>query len=114
MAGVWVSGGLIFRLLEEDREPSMPEGGWPGVTILVPACNEEGVIAANVQAASAVDYPELEILVLDDGSTDATVEAAAPAADGDERVVIVPDPVNRGKAERLNLGLARAEYELAW
>jgi biofilm PGA synthesis N-glycosyltransferase PgaC len=91
MAGVWVSGGLIFRLLEEDREPSMPEGGWPGVTILVPACNEEGVIAANVQAASAVDYPELEILVLDDGSTDATVEAAVAAADGDERVVIVPD-----------------------
>jgi poly-beta-1,6-N-acetyl-D-glucosamine synthase len=34
------------------------------------------------------------------------------AADGDERVVIVPDPVNRGKAERLNLGLARARYEL--
>ena len=53
MAGLWVSGGFLFRLLEEEREPSEPEGGWPGVTILVPAYNEESVIPANVQAARA-------------------------------------------------------------
>ena len=52
MAGLWVSGGFLFRLLEEEREPSEPEGGWP-VTILVPAYNEESVIPANVQAARA-------------------------------------------------------------
>jgi biofilm PGA synthesis N-glycosyltransferase PgaC len=112
MAGVWVSGGLLFRVLDEEREPTMPEGGWPGVTILVPAFNEEGVIAVNVQAARSLDYPELEIFVLDDGSTDQTVEAALAAADGDRRVEVVRDPVNRGKAERLNLGFARASHEL--
>ena len=48
--------------------PSQPADGWPGVTILVPAYNEEQVIADCVRAALAVDYPELEVLVLDDGS----------------------------------------------
>jgi biofilm PGA synthesis N-glycosyltransferase PgaC len=112
MAGVWVCGGFLFRLLEEESELRAPAGGWPGVTVLVPAYNEEAVIAANVQAARAVDYPELEILVLDDGSTDDTVGAAMAAAEGDTRVEVVRDPVNRGKAERLNLGLAHARHEL--
>ena len=112
MAGLWVSGGFLFRLLEEEREPSEPEGGWPGVTILVPAYNEESVIPANVQAARAVDYPELEIIVLDDGSTDETVEVAQTAAEGDARVEVIRDPVNRGKAERLNVGFVRASHEL--
>jgi poly-beta-1,6-N-acetyl-D-glucosamine synthase len=112
MAGLWVSGGFLFRLLEEAREPSEPEGGWPGVTILVPAYNEESVIAANVQASRAVDYPELEILVLDDGSTDETVDVARAAAEDDARVEVIRDPVNRGKAERLNAGFARASHEL--
>ncbi len=112
MAGLWVSGGLLFRLLEEVREPIEPEEGWPGVTILVPAYNEESVIAANVQASRAVDYPELEILVLDDGSTDETVEVARAAAEGDARVEVIRDPVNRGKAERLNVGFVRASHQL--
>jgi poly-beta-1,6-N-acetyl-D-glucosamine synthase len=111
MAGYWVAGGLIFRLREEEREPTVA-GSWPGVTVLVPAYNEASVIAANVRAARAVDYPELEILVLDDGSTDDTAEAAIAAAEDDPRVEVVRDPVNRGKADRLNLGFARARHEL--
>lgn len=107
-----MSGGLLFRLREEEREPTEPDEGWLGVTILVPAYNEEDVVAANVEAARAVDYPELEILVLDDGSTDETVAAATTAAAGDARVEVVRDPVNLGKAERLNLGFRRAQHEL--
>jgi biofilm PGA synthesis N-glycosyltransferase PgaC len=111
MAGVWVSGGALFRIFEEG-DPAEPDAGWPGVTILVPAYNEASVIAVNVRAARAVEYPDLEILVLDDGSTDETVSVARAAADGDERVEVVGDPVNRGKAERLNVGFARARNEL--
>ena len=111
MAGYWVAGGLLFRVLEEERKPTL-EGTWPGVSLLVPAYNEESVIGANVRAACAIDYPELEVLVLDDGSTDGTVEAAIAAAEEDPRVEVVRDPVNRGKADRLNLGFARARYEL--
>ena len=82
------------------------------MTILIPAYNEEQVVAGCVRAARAVDYPELEVLVLDDGSRDGTADAAAVAAAGDERVEVVRDAVNRGKADRLNLGFARARHEL--
>ena len=82
------------------------------MTILVPAHNEASVIDVNVRAARAVDYPDLEILVLDDGSTDETVSVATAAAEGDERVEVLRDPTNRGKAERLNLGFGRARNEL--
>ena len=46
---------------------------------------------------AAVDYPLLEVLVLDDGSSDATVEVATAAAEGDDRIVVLRDPINRGK-----------------
>jgi biofilm PGA synthesis N-glycosyltransferase PgaC len=59
-----------------------------------------------------VDYPRLAALILDDGSEDDTVHAARRAAEGDPRVTVIPDPVNRGKADRLNLGFARASSDL--
>jgi biofilm PGA synthesis N-glycosyltransferase PgaC len=111
-AGVWVAGGLLFRILDESNDATPPPGGWPGVTVLVSAFNEEKVIATCVGAALSLDYPELEILVLDDGSTDATAAAATAAGAGDPRLEVVRDPVNRGKAERLNLGFRRARHDL--
>ena len=111
-SAVWIAGGLLFRVLDERNPAHVPTGGWPGVTLLIPAHNEEQVIAGCVVAARAVDYPLLEVLVLDDGSSDATVDVATTAAAGDERVVVVRDPVNRGKADRLNLGFAHAQHDL--
>jgi biofilm PGA synthesis N-glycosyltransferase PgaC len=112
-AAFWIAGGLVFRLFDERRDiDRAPPDGWPPVTMLVPAYNEEVVIASCVRAALAVDYPDLEILVLDDGSTDATVAAAEQAGGGDRRLQVVRDEVNRGKAERLNIGLRRARHEL--
>jgi biofilm PGA synthesis N-glycosyltransferase PgaC len=111
-AALWIAGGLLFRTLDEQHVFAAPDGGWPAVTILIPAYNEESVIATTVAAALRVDYPELEILVLDDGSHDGTVETAEAAAAGDPRCAVIRDPVNRGKADRLNDGFRRARHEL--
>jgi biofilm PGA synthesis N-glycosyltransferase PgaC len=111
-SAIWIAGGLLYHLFDPPGGGEPPQGGWPGVTILIPAYNEEQVIGTCVGAAREVDYPELEVLVLDDGSTDATADAAAAAAAGDDRFEVVRDPVNRGKAERLNLGFARARHGL--
>src|SRR6202042_1028113 len=46
----------------------------PNVTVLIPAYNEEAAIVNTVQSALACDYPKLEILVVNDGSTDRTAE----------------------------------------
>ena len=111
-AATWVAGGLVFRIFDERHAVEEPAGGWPGVTVLIPAYNEEAVIATSVAAAIAVDYPELEVLVLDDGSTDATEAAALEASAGDPRCRVIRDPVNRGKADRLNVGFSQARHEL--
>jgi biofilm PGA synthesis N-glycosyltransferase PgaC len=111
-AGFWVAGGLLFRWLDENTALEEPAGGWPGVSVLIPAFNEEAPIATCVRAALAVDYPELELLVLDDGSTDRTADVARDAGGGDPRLVVIRDPVNRGKAEQLNEGLRRARNGL--
>ena len=111
-AALWIAGGILFKLIDERNYSEIPAGGWPGVTILIPAYNEEAVIATSIGAALACDYPSLEVLVLDDGSKDDTAGAARAAAGGDPRCEVVRDEVNRGKAERLNIGFARARHDL--
>jgi biofilm PGA synthesis N-glycosyltransferase PgaC len=111
-AAVWIAGGLLYRLIEERSLSPQPSKGWPGVTLLLPCYQEAAVIGNAVLAARRVDYPELEVLVLDDGSTDGTAEAARVAADADPRVRVVRDPVNRGKADRLNVGMHQASHDL--
>jgi biofilm PGA synthesis N-glycosyltransferase PgaC len=111
-AALWAAGGLLFRVLDEATSAEEPEGGWPGVSVLIPAYNEENVIAISVAAALAADYPALEVLVLDDGSTDDTAAAAQRAVGADRRCRVIRDAVNRGKAHRLNVGLREAQHEL--
>jgi biofilm PGA synthesis N-glycosyltransferase PgaC len=111
-AALWIAGGVLYRMLDERDEAEVPEDGWPAVTVLIPAYNEEAVIATTVQEALAVDYPDLEVLVLDDGSTDETAAVATAAAGGDPRCQVIRDEVNRGKADRLNQGFRAAQHEL--
>jgi biofilm PGA synthesis N-glycosyltransferase PgaC len=107
-----VAGGFLFSALDEYSEAKVPAGGWPGVTVLISAYNEEAVIETSVRAALASDYPELELIVLDDGSTDATTPVARAAGSGDPRLEVVRGDVNKGKAAQLNHGFARARHEL--
>ena len=43
-AGLWIGGALVFRLFDERTEAEQPPDGWPGVTVLISAYNEEEVI----------------------------------------------------------------------
>ncbi|MCK6580863.1 MAG: glycosyltransferase [Anaerolineae bacterium] len=59
------------------------------VSVCIPARDEAQVIGATVSALLAQDHPLFEVLVLDDGSTDGTAEAALAAAAGDIRLGVV-------------------------
>lgn len=65
-------------------EPRAWDGSAPLVSLLVPARNEEAVIGRCLQNLLAQDYPNFEVVVMDDGSTDAT--AAIVRAFDDPRV----------------------------
>ena len=45
----------------------------PSISLLVPAHNEEKTIAASVRSLLSLDYPELEVIVINDGSSDQTL-----------------------------------------
>lgn len=61
----------------------------PRVSVLIPARDESAVIAETVQAWLAQDYPNFELFVLDDHSSDGTAELARQAAGSDPRVRIL-------------------------
>ena len=69
---------LVVIALWNRRVLGKPGGGpparWPRVSVLLPARNEERNITAAVQSLATQDYPDFELLVLDDGSTDRTPE----------------------------------------
>lgn len=72
----------------------------PTLSVLIPAYNEGRVIARTVESVLAQDYPDLEVIVVDDGSTDDTVIAARVLED--DRRVRVLTQANAGKAAALN------------
>jgi cellulose synthase/poly-beta-1,6-N-acetylglucosamine synthase-like glycosyltransferase/peptidoglycan/xylan/chitin deacetylase (PgdA/CDA1 family)/spore germination protein YaaH len=105
---------LVGALAVYDRLASH-EPGTPGqiasykpkVAVLIPAYNEEKVIERTVRSALDSDYPNLHVIVIDDGSKDRTLEVARRAFAQEEaegRVLILTKP-NAGKAEALNYGL---------
>ncbi|AJT69595.1 hypothetical protein T261_7998 [Streptomyces lydicus] len=79
------------------------------VTVLVPAYNEEAGIASTVYSLLASTHPHLQIIVIDDGSTDATADIAEGI--DDPRVTVIRQP-NGGKPSALNTGLAHARHDI--
>jgi cellulose synthase/poly-beta-1,6-N-acetylglucosamine synthase-like glycosyltransferase len=81
----------------------------PGVSVVVPAYNEELGIAAAVKSLVASDYPDLEIVVVDDGSTDATAHVVTNLVMPNVRVI---RQANAGKPAALNTGIAVASNDI--
>ena len=95
-----------LRLAPADHPEYKPE-----VSVLIPAYNEESVIVDTVRAALASNYPKLEVLVVDDGSTDRTSELVNEKFKGNPRVQLLLQS-NHGKPGALNHGLAEAAGEI--
>jgi cellulose synthase/poly-beta-1,6-N-acetylglucosamine synthase-like glycosyltransferase len=105
------------------------------VSILVPGYNEEAVIVSSVRSLLTSQYGEFEVLVVNDGSTDETLEVLKAAFDlvevdrvpranlpceeirgvyvsaSDSRIIVL-DKRNGGKADSLNAGIRYARYPL--
>jgi cellulose synthase/poly-beta-1,6-N-acetylglucosamine synthase-like glycosyltransferase/peptidoglycan/xylan/chitin deacetylase (PgdA/CDA1 family) len=95
------------------RLPGVDPTFVPAVSVLVPAFNEEAGIEASVRSLCTQDYPDFEVIVIDDGSTDATraIVEGLIAEFGASRCSLVCQE-NAGKSNALNAGLGRARGEV--
>ncbi len=92
----------------------------PSLTIFFPAWNEEAglarTVAAAVEAGTRLEadgaISALEVVIVDDASTDATGTIADDLAAADARVSVVHHPVNRGLGGAIRTGLAASTGEL--
>lgn len=73
-------------------EPADAPPAAPRVSIVLPARNEAMNIAACVRSICASTWPDLELIVVDDHSTDGTGDLARAAANGDSRVRVIEAP----------------------
>lgn len=107
----------------------------PPISVLVPAYNEQATIVASVRSMLQLDYPQFEVIVINDGSRDDTLQTLAEAfrlraVPGAYATALVTEPVrtvyqslqhsnlrvidkaNGGKADALNAGINAALYPL--
>lgn len=80
----------------------------PTVSVIIPAYNAESFIRAALDSASAQTLADIEIIVVDDGSTDATAAAVSLAAATDPRIRLVNKPHNAGLSEARNTGIEQS------
>ena len=80
---------------------------FPLVSIIVPMYNTAGCIARCVKSICTQTYKSIEILLLNDGSTDDTLAVCRALAANDHRIALV-DKTNTGAADTRNQGIALA------
>jgi cellulose synthase/poly-beta-1,6-N-acetylglucosamine synthase-like glycosyltransferase/peptidoglycan/xylan/chitin deacetylase (PgdA/CDA1 family) len=106
---IFIGAAAVYDRLQEKifGKPAEVASYKPKVAVLIPAYNEEKVIVRTIRAALNSDYPNLRVIVIDDGSKDHTFAVAKAAFAAEERagrVLILTKP-NAGKAEALNYGI---------
>jgi cellulose synthase/poly-beta-1,6-N-acetylglucosamine synthase-like glycosyltransferase len=135
VAGFWRTFRTVQELQRPDQRRLLCSPLTPPVSVLAPAFNEEASVVENVRSLLMLDYPLFEVILVNDGSKDRTLECLVaafelkPSARTFEPVVgckpiravyessvypnlVVVDKVNGGKADALNSGLNLALYPL--
>ncbi len=107
---VFIAPLAIWHSIQRSRKVFSPTFR-PPVTALIAAYNEDKVIVRTIQSILASEYPVREVVVVDDGSTDATARTVQDAFRDDDRVVVISQQ-NTGKAGALNAGIEAAGGEI--
>ncbi|MBZ0300469.1 MAG: glycosyltransferase family 2 protein [Anaerolineae bacterium] len=68
----------------------------PKVTIVIPTYNRAHLLPPVIESITQQDYPDFDLLIVDDGSTDNTAEVIRPLAEADPRIRYFPLPRNGG------------------
>ena len=106
---LFIGAAAVYDRVQEKifGKPAEVASYKPKVAVLIPAYNEEKVIERTVRAALNSDYPNLRVIVIDDGSKDRTLEVARQAFRAEQAAgtVLILSKPNAGKAAALNYGI---------
>jgi len=106
-----LSLGMLVLVQARQPEKKRPADFEPLVTMLVPAYNEGMVIARTISSILGAGYQRVEIMVVDDGSTDDTADVVRAIAATEPRVRLLQKQ-NGGKATAANYGIEQAAGEI--
>jgi poly-beta-1,6-N-acetyl-D-glucosamine synthase len=116
MSWLWMLGALVFRWRHErsappcNTPPVLPQA--PPVSVLIPCYNEGDNAEETLTHALALDYPEFEVIAINDGSRDNTGEVLDRMAAVHPRLRVVHLAQNQGKAMGLQAGALLARHEI--
>jgi biofilm PGA synthesis N-glycosyltransferase PgaC len=116
MAFYWMAGGALYRWLRERHEPRPdappPLEAYPGVSVLVPCFNEAQQLAETFGALARLEYPDYEVIAINDGSADQTGAWLDALLDQMPVLRVIHLNSNQGKSTALNAGALAARHEL--
>lgn len=104
--GTWIFLSLAYNLKGKVK----PVNSFPLISLIVPAFNEEITLKNSIQSLMELDYPNYEIIVIDDGSTDGTLDIAKEFQKSKKVTVIHQN--NLGKPNALNNGIRNSTGEI--
>lgn len=112
----WVEGGLAyFKALPADwhsvpgRKSDHLSGGWPKISMVMVSFNQAPYLEQGIRSILDQGYPNLELIMIDGGSTDGSVDILERYRDKVDVLVIEED---RGQSDGLNKGFDRATGDI--
>jgi len=116
MAYVWMAGALQYYYLWERHEHGVymdpvKLDSYPAVSLLVPCHNEGGNAVETIEALINQDYPNAEVIAVNDGSSDNTGQLLDELAERHPKLRVVHLIENQGKAMALQMGAMASPNE---
>jgi biofilm PGA synthesis N-glycosyltransferase PgaC len=116
MSYLWMMGAALFYLRFERDDPPFNQPprrpDTPPVSVLIPCFNEGPHAEETMRHALALDYPEFEVIAINDGSRDDTGAILDSMVAGNPRLRVVHLARNQGKALALRAGALLARHEI--
>jgi biofilm PGA synthesis N-glycosyltransferase PgaC len=101
MAWLWMQGAVFYYWHYERKDPPVsqpPALNYPPVSVIIPCYNEGQNARETIGAALALDYPDFEVIAVNDGSTDDTGSILNELAASNPRLRVIHQSPNQGKA----------------